>query len=206
MLDPKLDLIATQAPGFLSAAEGSMLHAAAAEAGRLGIIIEIGSYCGKSTVYLGSGANQAGTLVFAIDHHGGSVEHQPGEFFYNPELVDTHGDTDTLARFRHTIREARLEHRVIAIVGDASAVGRHWNQRVGMVFIDGGHSMHDAVSDYRLWSSHVALDGLLAIHDHYPTAKAGGQAPRAIIEAALQSGLWALDREVDSLKILRRLS
>ena len=151
MLDPKLDLIATQTPGFLSAAEGSMLLAAAAEAGRLGVIIEIGSYCGKSTVYLGSGANQAGTLVFAIDHHGGSVEHQAGEFFYNPELVDTHGDTDTLARFRHTIREARLEHRVIAIVGNASAVGRHWTQRVGMVFIDGGHSMHDAVSDYRLW-------------------------------------------------------
>ena len=50
MLDPKLDLIATQTPGFMSAAEGSMLQAAAAEAGRLGVIIEIGSYCGKSTI------------------------------------------------------------------------------------------------------------------------------------------------------------
>jgi hypothetical protein len=74
-----------------------------------------------------------------------------------------------------------------------------------MVFIDGGHSMHDAVSDYRLWSGHVVLGGLLAVHDHYPKANAGGQAPKAIIDAALQSGLWDLIESCDSLKVLQRL-
>lgn len=205
MLNASRQHLVNQVPGFLSQAEGEALYRAAHAVAHLGCILEIGSYCGKSTVFLGAAAEQSGNLVFALDHHQGSVEHQPGEFFYDPNLTDKDGRTDTLHTFRQTLTAADLNHSVVALVGDATAIGLRWQQRLGMVFIDGGHSMHDAVSDYRLWSGHVALGGLLAVHDHYPKASAGGQAPKAIIDAALQSGLWDLIESCDSLKVLQRL-
>jgi predicted O-methyltransferase YrrM len=205
MLNVSRQHLVDQVPGFLSQAEGEALYLAASSVGPLGCILEIGSYCGKSTLFLGAAAEQSHNLVFALDHHQGSVEHQPGEFFYDEALTDANGQTDTLFTFRQTLKMAALELSVVALVGDAVAIGRRWQQTLGMVFIDGGHSMNDAVSDYRLWSRHVAIGGLLAVHDHYPTANNGGQAPKAIIDAALQSGLWRVLESCDSLKILQRL-
>jgi predicted O-methyltransferase YrrM len=205
MLNASRQHLVDQVPGFLSQAEGEALYRAATSVAQLGCILEIGSYCGKSTVFLGSAAEQSGNLVFALDHHQGSVEHQPGEFFFDPRLTDSSGKTDTLHTFRQTLKAAELNHSVVALVGDAVGIGRRWQQRLGMIFIDGGHSMKDAVNDYRLWSGHVALGGLLAVHDNYASASAGGQAPKAIIDAALQSGLWDLVQSCDSLKVLRRL-
>ena len=205
ILNPSRQALADQVPGFLSQAEGEALHRAACTVEKLGCILEIGSYCGKSTIFLGAAAEQTQNLVFALDHHQGSVEHQPGEFFYDPSLTDAEGQTDTLHTFRQTMKAAKLEHCVVALVGNATAIGQRWQQSLGMVFIDGGHSMHDALSDYRLWSGHVAIGGMLAVHDHYATARAGGQAPKAIIDAAVQSGLWALLESRESLRILQRL-
>lgn len=205
MLNASRQELVNQVPGFLSQAEGEALYRAALSVAHLGCILEIGSYCGKSTVFLGAAAEQSNNLVFALDHHQGSVEHQPGEFFYDPNLTGKDGRTDTLYTFRQTLKAADLDRAVVALIGNAVAIGLRWRQILGMVFIDGGHSMSDAVSDYRLWSGHVAIGGLLAVHDHYPSASTGGQAPKAIIDAALQSGLWDVVESCDSLKVLRRL-
>ncbi|MEY3006523.1 MAG: hypothetical protein RI942_865 [Pseudomonadota bacterium] len=205
ILPTELNQLAMTTPGFLSQAEGEALAKYLDSVAGRESVVEIGSYCGKSTLYLGHAAKLTKRIVYAIDHHQGSVEHQPGEFFYDTKLTDAEGKTDTLLHFRHTIRKAKLDHCVFPLVGPANVIGLHWQQPLGLLFIDGGHSIEDAVSDYRLWSRHVVLGGIMAVHDHYPSASAGGQAPKAIIDAALASGLWRREAQVDSLALLRRL-
>ena len=74
-----------------------------------------------------------------------------------------------------------------------------------MVFIDGGHSLEAAMTDYRCWAGHIVKDGLLAIHDIFPDPDAGGQAPYNILKLAIASGLFEEIDRIKSLAILRRL-
>ena len=80
-----------------------------------------------------------------------------------------------------------------------------WQIPLAMVFIDGGHSLQAALTDYRSWSKFLLKNGFLAIHDVFEAPEKGGQAPRAIHDLAINSGLFLPHMEVDSLRILRRL-
>src|SRR5205085_3288512 len=120
--------------------EGLALHEAAASTNVDGPYLEIGSYCGKSAIYLGAAARSRGTVLFCVDHHRGSEENQPGWEFHEPDLVDPAvGRIDTLPRFRATIAEARLEDVVVAVVGESTTVARWWSTPLALLFIDGGH-------------------------------------------------------------------
>jgi len=199
--------------GFLSHAEGELLFASAAGLGETlatqpsgrAPAVEIGSYCGKSTVYLGLGCRTAGIALFAVDHHGGSEEHQPGELFHDPALVDSAGGVDTLRSFRDTLRRADLETTVIPVLARSAQFAATWQGAVSMVFIDGGHSLSAALEDYRCWAGVIIPGGLLAIHDVYPAPESGGQAPITVYRLALASGLFEDFAQADSLRILRRL-
>jgi MMP 1-O-methyltransferase len=152
-------------------------------------LVEIGSWCGKSSIYIGSAAQGAGTVLFAIDHHRGSEENQAGWEHHDPELVDPcTGTLDTLPRFRHTVWDAGLEGTVVAIVGDSPTVARHWNTPCAFVFIDGGHGEAPAHADYEAWTPHVAEGGTLAIHDVFPNPADGGRPPYEIYLRALEDG------------------
>lgn len=191
--------------GFLAADEALALHAAALEASRLGAILEVGSYCGKSTLYLGLAARAHGGTVFALDHHRGSEEHQRGEMFHDPALFDTEqAQMDSFREFRRNIARAGLEDTVVPVVSSSAVAARHWQTPLGMLFIDGGHSLDAALTDYRCWAWHLRPGGLLAIHDVYPDAAAGGQAPRAVLRLALASGLFTRRAQVGSLALLER--
>jgi predicted O-methyltransferase YrrM len=169
-------------------------------------VLEIGSYCGKSTVCLGLACQRSGGTLFALDHHRGSEEHQVGEMFHDPDLYDSGAAVmDSFREFRSNIRAAGLEDVVVPIVAGSAAAARHWNTPLGMVFIDGGHSLEAALADYRCWAVHVVRGGILAIHDLYADASQGGQAPYAIYRLALASGLFEPLGQVDSLGLLRRL-
>ena len=199
---------ARRATGFMPENEGLALHRAGLDAARAGPLLEIGSYCGKSAVYLGAAARDRGTVLFSIDHHRGSEENQPGWEHHDAQLVDpATGRIDTLPRFRRTIEAAGLEGTVIAIVGESPTVARHWGTPLGLVFIDGGHGEEPAHRDYESWAPHVASDGLLAIHDVFPDPADGGRPPFEIYTRALASGAFI---EVDeagegSLRVLRRV-
>ncbi len=197
-----LDLI----KGFLAADEATALYDCALQACSLGPVLEIGSYCGKSTVCLGLACQRGDSTLFALDHHRGSEEHQKGEMFHDPELYD-HGEAlfDTFGEFRRTIRAAGLEQVVVPIVAGSALAARHWNTPLGMVFIDGGHSLEAALTDYRCWAPHVVRGGILAIHDLFADAHEGGQAPYAVYRMALASGLFEALGQVNSLGMLRRL-
>ncbi|TGD72950.1 class I SAM-dependent methyltransferase [Mangrovimicrobium sediminis] len=192
--------------GFLSSAEGEALYRHALQASTRGPVLEIGSYCGKSTIYLGLACRANDSTVFALDHHRGSEEHQPGEFFHDPELYDT-GEAlfDSFREFRRNIRAAGLDETVVPVVAGSAAAARHWHTPLSMLFIDGGHSLDAALADYRCWSGHLLRGGILAIHDLFEDAHAGGQAPIAIYRMALESGLFEAVERADSLGVLRRL-
>jgi predicted O-methyltransferase YrrM len=197
-----LDLI----KGFLATDEATALYEHALQACELGPVLEIGSYCGKSTICLGLACKRKGSTVFALDHHRGSEEHQRGEMFHDPDLYDGSAEVfDSFREFRQNLNSAGLEEAVVPVVAGSEAVARHWNTPLGMVFIDGGHSLEAALADYRCWASHVVRGGILAIHDLFDDAHAGGQAPYAIYRMALASGLFQPMEQVNTLGLLRRL-
>jgi predicted O-methyltransferase YrrM len=192
--------------GFLAADEALALYQHALQACAAGPVLEIGSYCGKSTVCLGLACQRSGGTLFALDHHRGSEEHQPGEMFHDPELYDSnHEVMDSFREFRYNVRAAGLENVVVPIVAGSAVAARHWHTPLGMVFIDGGHSLAAALTDYRCWAPHVTRGGVLAIHDLFEDAHAGGQAPYAVYRMALASGLFEALERVNSLGLLRRL-
>ena len=192
--------------GFLDPKEGYALYSYALDAGALGPVLEVGSYCGKSTVYLGEACREKSVSLYAIDHHRGSEEHQPGEEYHDQDLFDGKaGLMDTFREFRQTMRNAALEDVVVPVVASSSVASRNWHTPLGMVFIDGGHSLEAAQTDYRSWVSHVVTNGTLAIHDIFPDPAEGGQAPYEILKLAVASGLFEEVDRVKTLGILRRL-
>jgi MMP 1-O-methyltransferase len=194
--------------GFLAQDEGEALYARALQAAAAvpGPLMEIGSWCGRSSVYLGRAARDAGRVLFAVDHHRGSEEHQPGEGYHDPELYDAElGRVDTLPALRRTLALADLEAHVIAVVGKSASVGAAWSGPLAFVFIDGGHAMDTALSDYRAWAGHVARGGVLAIHDVFPDPKDGGRPPYEIWKLAVASGLFEPAGRVNTLEFLRRV-
>ena len=202
-MDPVLLAAARAAPGFLPDDEGLALFEAAARAAPPGPLLEIGSYCGKSAIYLGAAAREHGTVLFSIDHHRGSEENQPGEQYHDERLVDSEGRVDTLPAFRRTIEAAGLQDAVIGIIGNSDAVARAWSTPLGFVFIDGGHSRAAANADYEGWSPHLVPDGLLAIHDVFEDPAAGGRPPFEIYQRALSSGSFEEFTSTGSLRVLR---
>ena len=173
-------------------------------------MLEVGSYCGKSAIYLAAGVRGARARgvrqkVVTMDHHRGSEEHQPGWEYHDPSLVDpAAGQIDTLPRLRATLVAAGVEDDVIAIVGRSADVARLWRTPLGMVFIDGGHTDAAAQRDYEGWAPWVAPGGALAIHDVFPDPADGGQAPFRIYQRALASGAFTEVRYAGSLRILER--
>lgn len=197
---------ARAARGFMPEAEGQALYELARERAAYGTVAEIGTYCGKSTVYLGAGAREAGDLVITVDHHRGSEEHQPGWEYHDPELVDPHsGRIDTLAHARATIESAGLEEHVVAVAGRSADVAALWRTPLGLLFIDGGHTDAAAAADYEGWAPHVRMRGILAIHDVFPDPRDGGQAPYRIYRRAIRSGEFVDVRSVGSLRVLERV-
>ncbi|ADH65835.1 class I SAM-dependent methyltransferase [Nocardiopsis dassonvillei] len=197
---------AEAAKGFMPTDEGAALFETAVAYAQVGPIVEIGTYCGKSTIFLGAAARATGAKVLTVDHHRGSEEHQEGWEYHDASLVDeATGRFDTLPHFRRTITEAGLDEEVIALVGRSTDVAAVWGTPLGMVFIDGGHSEEAAQNDYDGWSPHVAPGGALVIHDVFPNPEDGGRPPYNIYRKALDSGEFKEMRAVGSLRVLERI-
>lgn len=189
--------------------EGQLLFVTALRALARGPVLEVGSYCGKSAVYLGAAAQVRGTehdVVFTVDHHRGSEEIQPGWEHHDADMIDLRsGRMDSLPFLRRTLHDAGLEDRVVAIVGDSLTVAKHWRTPLGMLFIDGGHSDEPAQADYTGWARWLVPGALLAVHDVFEHAADGGQAPYRVISRALASGDFEAVQTCGSLRVLRRI-
>jgi predicted O-methyltransferase YrrM len=203
-MEARLLDVARATKGFMPDDEGLALHHAGVKGGRVGPLLEVGTYCGKSAVYLGTAARTTGTVCFTVDHHRGSEENQAGWEHHDPEVVDPEtGRMDTLPFFRRTMRAAGLEDVVVGIVGYSAPIARAWQTPLGLLFIDGGHAEDIALADYAGWSPHVAPDGVLAIHDVFEDPADGGQAPFHVWQRAVAGGFSPMET-TGSLRVLRR--
>lgn len=191
--------------GFLDDDEAVRLYELAREASRLGPCLEIGSYCGKSAACLALGCREGGSVLFSIDHHRGSEEQQPGEEYFDPDLLDPEtGRIDSFRLFRRTMDELGLEDTVIPIVSTSRVAARAWRTPLSLVFIDGGHSFETVFSDYASWAHQVLPGGYLVFHDIFTDPAEGGQAPWQVYRLALASGLFRELPRFKTLGILQR--
>ncbi len=191
--------------GFLDEEEGRFLYRTARAASQRGPCLEIGSYCGKSAIYLGLGCRQNQGVLFSIDHHRGSEEQQPGQEYFDPELLDPAGRrVDTFPFFKRTIEKAGLEETIVPMVCKSSLVARFWVTPLSLIFIDGGHAFETVLTDYNCWVSHLMPGGYLLIHDIFEDPAQGGQAPFRVYQLAMSSGLFVELPRVKTLGVLRR--
>ncbi|MEJ7635118.1 class I SAM-dependent methyltransferase [Aeromicrobium sp.] len=203
----QLARLAASVKGFMPPDEGLALHAAAASYARPGgVSIEIGTYCGKSTIYLAHAAQSSGSTVVTIDHHRGSEEHQVGWEYHDTSLVDPEtGLFDTLPTLRRVLVAGELEEVVVPMIGRSVAVSRWWRTPVDLVFIDGGHTDEAAQHDFHGWAPWVRLGGALVIHDVFPDPADGGQAPYRIYREAIDGGEFVERSVTGSMRILERV-
>jgi MMP 1-O-methyltransferase len=201
----RLFALAERVRGFMPADEGRALYDAALRYLNGGVGVEVGTYCGKSTLLLGAAAQQTAGVLYTIDHHHGSEEHQPGWEYHDASLVDeVTGLFDTLTAFRRTLDAAGLDDHVVAIVGKSPVVARGWRSPLQLLFIDGGHTEAAAAQDFEGWAKWVTVGGALAIHDVFPDPRDGGQAPYGIYCRAIDSGQFREVSVTGSLRVLER--
>ena len=201
-IDPALLI---EVKGFLDEEEGRCLYEIARKASRLGPCLEIGSYCGKSTVYIGAACKMNDGILYSIDHHRGSEEQQPGQAYFDPELFEPlSGRVDTFQEFRKTLEKAGLEDTVVAMVCRSDVAARLWETPLAMVFIDGGHTAEAARTDYRCWARHIMPGGYLLIHDIFKDPAEGGQAPYDIYKIAISCGAFRQIALIKTLGVLQR--
>lgn len=202
-LPAELARLAAEVKGFLPDDEAAALRTAAATyATPGGVLVEIGSYCGKSAIHLGHVAQEAGATLVTVDHHRGSEEHQVGWEYHDTSLVDpASGRLDTSPSLRRALFDARLEETVIPIIGRSATVSGFWRTPIDLLFIDGGHTDEAARIDYAGWSPWVRPGGALAIHDVFPDPADGGQAPYRIYRRALDDSFVEV-AHTGSLRVL----
>lgn len=205
-MDPALLEHAIAAKGFMPADEGAFLYETGVKHLAAGPGLEVGTYCGKSAIYLGAAARVAASTFFTVDHHRGSEENQAGWEHHDTSVVDPElGLMDTLPTFRRTIARAGLEDEVVALVGRSTTVARYWRTPLALLFIDGGHSEEPAQADYTGFAHHVQPGGALVIHDVFERPEDGGQAPFHVWQRAVASGDFEPAGTVGSMRVLTRV-
>ncbi len=192
--------------GFLDEVEGQRIYDVVKEASKNGPCLEIGSYCGKSALYIGSGCKENNSVLFSIDHHRGSEEQQKGEEYFDPDLYDEELQcVDTFRKFRSSIEKGGLEDSVVSLVCKSEVAARTWSTPLSLVFIDGGHSFEAAFNDYNCWARHIIPNGYLLIHDIFKNPEEGGQAPYEVYKYAIASGLFKVLEMTKTLGVLQKL-
>ena len=193
--------------GFIDHNEGICLYNYALNSSKKGPILEIGSYCGKSTIYIATAAKKYSGCVYSVDHHSGSEENQVGWEYHDIELFDEEtGRINSFPEFMRNLRKANLLDTVVPIVSDSLLVSRYWKIPLSMVFIDGGHTMEAALNDFNNWKDKIIKGGILAIHDVFPNPDDGGRPPYEIYRKALSEKNFKEVEAVKSLRVLEKLN
>jgi len=144
------------APGFLTEREGRFLALAAAASPAQGVVLEIGSFKGKSTVGLAGVARRLRLApVVTVDPHSAPAR-------TDPEL---HGEASSWDAFLATLRTADLAGHVEAHRAYSRDLARDWERPIRLLWIDGDHTYDGTVEDFRLFSPYLAPGAILAMHD-----------------------------------------
>ena len=192
--------------GFLSDKEAKKLQELFLNVHHLGSVLEIGTYCGKSTLNFALIAKKIGGLIYTVDHHTGSEEHQLGEEYHDEDLYDKRlKKFNTLPEFLKNLRSSSLENFIIPIISKSSDASETFSELISLLFIDGGHSLEAALSDYNSWKDKICSGGLLVIHDVFPNPKDGGRPPFEIYSKAQKSKQFEDLGIYETLGILKKI-
>ncbi len=189
--------------GFMPEHEGKALYKWARKFSEYGPLLEIGTYCGKSSMFLSEGAQANNQYVYTIDHHMGSEEHQVNEEYFDIEIFDELSKRiNSFPLFLENINNFGIKN-IVPIVNESSLVAKSWNSPLAMVFIDGGHSLETAMNDFISWHEKIISGGALVIHDIFENPEDGGQAPYEVYMHALKNGFNDFDR-IDTIVCLKK--
>ena len=179
--------LAGEVDGWLSDAQGRALFDAASAATGRGVIVEIGSWKGRSTTWLASGARLAGQRVYAIDPHRGSRE--------DPAA-------DTLNEFLDNLARTGLANVVEPMVMTSEEAAARVAGPIELLFIDGDHSFEAVQRDAELWLPRLMDGGTVMFHDAATAAYTG---PRRIVRRMVcrNPGFHGIAR-VGSMLVARR--
>lgn len=195
-MTPELLELEARTKGWLHPGEGECLNRWALKSP--GTLLEIGSYCGKSTIWIADAAKQIRMPFVSVDWHRGNPEMAPGNDCFDPEVWDAElGTTDTIRHLRSTMHHAGFERTVSMICGTSRQVRKWWSTPLGFLFIDADHGTA-AIDDYRAWAPILLPAGVLAFHD--------ADAIPAILRAcdeATKAG-WVERENVRSLRVFTR--
>ena len=190
--------------GFLDLNEGIALYEEVKRISENNFCVEIGSYCGKSTCFIGQACKENKSKLITIDHHKGSEEQQLGELYFDAEVYDEKlGRVNTLPLLEKNLAKFDLEDVVKPLVMDSISASKIVENNADLIFIDGSHTFESAESDYELWKNKIKKGGTLAIHDIYDSEDEGGQAPNKIFKQSLNEGFNFIKR-VKSLVLLQK--
>ena len=175
--------LARATEGWLTSAEGEALFALASQCRPPGIIVEIGSWMGKSTTWLAKGSKSgSGLKIHAVDPH----SRRPGTF----------------EEFTRNMKRAGVEDLVVPYVMTSAEAAPRINDPVVLAFIDGSHKYEDAKLDIRLWFPKVVEGGYMAFHDALINGAVGVH--RAVREDVYESGRFRNIRLVGSMVISQK--
>ena len=192
--------------GFLNDKEAKKLQELFLNVHHLGSVLEIGTYCGKSTLNFALIAKKIGGLIYTVDHHTGSEEHQLGEEYHDDDLYDKRlKKFNTLPEFLKNLRSSNLDNFIIPIISKSSDASETFSELISLLFIDGGHSLEAALSDYNSWKDKICSGGLLVIHDVFPNPKDGGRPPFEIYSKAQKSKQFEDLGIYETLGILKKI-
>lgn len=192
--------------GFLSDKEAKKLQELFLKVHHLGSVLEIGTYCGKSALNFSDIAKDVNGLVYTVDHHTGSEEHQYGEEYHDSELFDERlKKFNTLPEFLNNLKFKKMAKFIIPIIDNSQNASKVFSEKISLLFIDGGHSFETALSDYNAWKDKICSGGLLVIHDVFPNPKDGGRPPYEIYTLARESKEFNDLGLYETLGILKKL-
>lgn len=155
--------------GWLTKREGEFLYRMAREVSGKGAIVEIGSFKGKSTIYLAWGAKDGSRAkVYAIDPHAGTESYK--------EWLGV-GETWAFDEFLKNIEVAGVDDIVVPIVKTSQEAAESWDEPVELIFIDGDHEYKSVETDFKMWFPHLTLGGVMAFHDTVATF----EGPRKVV-------------------------
>jgi predicted O-methyltransferase YrrM len=120
------------------------------------VILEIGSFKGRSTCCLAFGCRGSRKHVFAVDtFEGNEKDFRAGVLF----------DTNYYSVLKGNIERNGLTEYVTTVTGTSADVGKTWNTPIHLLFIDGGHEYEDVLADFQTFFPHVVPGGMVAFHD-----------------------------------------
>ena len=170
----KVKRIARQVDGFLTDNEGELLYSFAEKCTSNGAIVEIGSWKGKSTIWLGHGSkNGNGATVYAVDPHVVSQAHR----FY--------GNVRPFEEFTRNIKNAGVDDTVVPIVQTSETASKNFKACIELIFVDGAHEFQAVLLDFLLWFPKLVDGGTIVFHDTERSSKFPG--PRKFVKDILLS-------------------